>query len=151
LKEEKEEDIQIAQRIIADVKALFTCVPYLLSAPLSDVLFPSPPTTDHSPSLLSAYRKHPSFLSEGGGTHSYPIALGKQKSGAHHPKAPNVVLIAVASPPDGIDKKFIDRIKGDENVQRILDVSYCFFHLVPPIPPPNGKETGGEDVHKYKG
>jgi hypothetical protein len=29
---EKEEDIQIAQRIIADVKALLTCVPYLLSA-----------------------------------------------------------------------------------------------------------------------
>jgi hypothetical protein len=32
LKEEKEEDIQIAQRIIADVKALLTCVPYLPSA-----------------------------------------------------------------------------------------------------------------------
>ena len=35
MKEEKEEDIQIAQRIIADVKALLTCVPYLSSAPKS--------------------------------------------------------------------------------------------------------------------
>jgi hypothetical protein len=139
LKEEKEEDIQIAQRIIADVKALLTCVPYLSSAPLSDVLFPSPPTTDHSLSLLSAYRKHPSFLSEGGGTHSYPIALGKQKSGAHHPKAPNVVLIAVASPPDGIDKKLIDRIKGDENVHSILGISYPRIRLLP--------VEGGKDIH----
>jgi hypothetical protein len=29
---QKTEDIQIAQRIIADVRALLTCVPYLLSA-----------------------------------------------------------------------------------------------------------------------
>jgi hypothetical protein len=53
-------------------------------------------------------------------TYSYPIALGKQKSGAHHPNAPNVVLIAAASPPEGMDKKLIDRIKGDENVHSIL-------------------------------
>jgi len=57
------------------------------------------------------------------------MALGKQKSGAHHPKAPNVVLIAAASPPDGIDKKLIDRIKGDEKVQRILNISSSISSL----------------------
>jgi len=61
------------------------------------------------------------------------MALGKQKSGAHHPKAPNVVLIAAASPPDGIDKKLMDRIKGDEKVQRILDVSSSISSLMGPM------------------
>jgi hypothetical protein len=84
----RRKDIQIAQRIIADVKALFTCVPYLTSASISTHL----PARD--PRRIREQR-----------THSYPIALGKQKSGAHHPKAPNVVLIAAASPPDGMDRK----------------------------------------------
>ena len=51
-KEEQEEDIQIAQRIIADVKALLTCVPYLISAPLTCILFPSAATIDTSHRLL---------------------------------------------------------------------------------------------------
>jgi len=77
--------------------------------PLSLVFFPSPPTinTSQSPpieNLIPSYRKTRSLLSERGWTYSYPIALGKQKSGAHHPKAPNVVLMAVASPPDGMDR-----------------------------------------------
>jgi hypothetical protein len=37
---QKTEDIQIAQRIIADVKALLTCVPYLSSAPNSLLIRP---------------------------------------------------------------------------------------------------------------
>jgi hypothetical protein len=86
-----------------------------------------------SPHLGQVFADYSPNGEQGRLTHSYPIALGKQKSGAHHPKAPNVVLIAAASPPDGIDKKFINRIKGDENVQRILKISFRQILLFLPL------------------
>jgi hypothetical protein len=57
--------------------------------------------------------------------------------------------MAAASPPDGIDRKLIDRIKGDENVQRILGVSCGQIRLSlcgPPAELDVNKEERG-DVH----